>query len=98
MIASCWNWKRTRWTMKPFFARPIMAGYMEIRQLARELGRWEAKRQELLAFLDKSPDTYLSVQIAVNEGEIDKALALVRPAKKSESSSGFYSYYDLELK
>lgn len=79
-----------------FHSYPSLASYKEIRQIATQLGRWETVRQELLAFLDKSPDVSLLIYIALDEGEIDKALVLLKSDKKRGYTYG-YSYNTIEI-
>jgi uncharacterized Zn finger protein len=74
---------------------PVLAYYQEIRGLAQQFGRWENIRPTLLAHLQQSQNIHLLIQIALDEGEIDKAIELVKSRQKSESasSSGFgYGY------
>jgi len=77
-----------------FRARPWLASYKEIRDLASQLGHWETKRLELLDFLDKAHDTTLLIQIALDEGDIDKALELVQAQEKGVPSYGGMYRYD----
>jgi uncharacterized Zn finger protein len=79
-----------------FQTRPSPSGYQEIRGIAEQLGRWETLRSELLDFLDKAQNTSLLIQIALDEGEIDKALTLLKSHKKPDYIYG-YSYYSLEI-
>jgi len=80
-----------------FRTQPYLGRYQELRNLAGQLGRWEALRSELLAFLEQAQNTTLLIQIALNEGEIDKALQLLKGMAKKDAygytySEG-YSYY-----
>jgi uncharacterized Zn finger protein len=61
-----------------FRLQPNLAGYQEIRPLAQELQRWEVLRPSLLDFLKKSSHPGLLIQVYLDEGEIDEALAAVR--------------------
>lgn len=65
-----------------FRTYPNRAGYKEIGQLARQAGRWDTLRPQLLDFLNKSQNTSLLIYIAIDEGEIDKALELVKSELK----------------
>ena len=58
-----------------FRTQPFLRRYQELRDLARQLGRWETLRPELLAFLEQAQNTPLLIQIALDEGDIDHALA-----------------------
>jgi len=72
---------------------PVLAYYQEIRGLAQRLDRWENIRPTLLAHLQQSQNTHLLIQIALDEGEIDKAIELVKSRQKTESSSSYgYGY------
>jgi len=81
-----------------FRMSPSLAGYQEVRQLAKQLGHWEAKRQELLAFLNKSQNTYVLIKIALDEGDIDKALEMVQAEPKPDYRYAYaYSYTNINL-
>ncbi len=71
---------------------PMLTDYREIRDLASQLGRWETVRPELLDFLEKAQNNTLLIEIALNEGEIDKALELVK-AEQQKRTTGYGSYY-----
>jgi hypothetical protein len=76
-----------------FRKQPFLGRYQEIRNLAGQLGRWETLRPELLNFLDKEHNTTLLIQIALDEGDIDKALALLKAEeKRNQGRVGMYSY------
>ena len=76
-----------------FRIRPYLGDYKEIRDLARQLDRWETLRPELLDFLDKEQNTTLLIQIALDEGEIDKALELVKVEQQKRPTSYGHHYY-----
>src|SRR5437870_10983218 len=59
-----------------FRTQPYLRRYQELRDLARQLGRWETLRPELLAFLEQTSNTTLLIQVALDEGDIDHALQL----------------------
>ena len=60
-----------------FKTRPSMDGYREVRELATETGEWPSTRPDLLTLLDERwPD--LKLQIHLDEGELDEAIAGVR--------------------
>ena len=71
---------------------PMLTDYKEIRDLASQLGRWETVRPELLDFLEKAQNNTLLIEIALDEGEIDKALELVK-AEQQKQTAGYGSYY-----
>jgi len=73
-------------------------GYKEIRQLAQQLGRWDTVQTELLDFLDKEQNIPLLIRIALDEGLVEKALALLESQKRSEDSQeGPYGYGNYEV-
>ena len=78
-----------------FRTYPDLEGYKEVRQLATPLGRWETLRPELLAFVEESRNTPLLIHIALDEGEIDKALALLKSDSKPDYRYAYY--YNIEL-
>src|SRR5712692_3598446 len=85
-----------------FRTRPYLADYKEIRHLATQLSRWETMRPTLLAFLEQAQNTTLLIQIALDEGEIDKALDLVKAEEKRYPVYGGtphynYNYFNLSL-
>ncbi len=80
---------------------PNLADYKEIRDLASQLGRWETVRPELLDFLEKAQNNTLLIEIALDEGEIDKAIALVKAEQQKRTpgyGSYYYRYYDMPIK
>jgi catechol 2,3-dioxygenase-like lactoylglutathione lyase family enzyme len=78
-----------------FRTYPDLEGYKEVRQLATPLGRWETLRPELLAFVEESHNIPLLIHIALDEGEIDKALALLKSDSKPDYRYAYY--YNIEL-
>jgi hypothetical protein len=64
-------------------------GYREIRRLAKSLDAWTSTRSKLLAFLDNAHNIELPIQIALDEGEIDRALELVKRQLENSSSYGW---------
>lgn len=76
-----------------FRKQAFLGRYQEIRDLATQLGRWETIRQELLNFLEEENNTTLLIQIALDEGDIDRALALLKAEeKRNQGRTGMYSY------
>ena len=84
-------------TETSFRTQPFLGLYQELRDLARQLGRWETLRPELLAFLEQEQNTPLLIQIALDEGEIDKALQLLKGIARKDiygyTYNVGYSYY-----
>jgi uncharacterized Zn finger protein len=67
--------------------------YQEIRKLARQVGRWETMRPALLDYLGMKQNYQLLIQVALDEGEIDKALELVNTERRGETGYAYgYSY------
>jgi catechol 2,3-dioxygenase-like lactoylglutathione lyase family enzyme len=76
-----------------FRKQPFLGRYQKMRDLAGQLGRWETLRPELLNFLDKEHNTTLLIQIALDEADIDRALALLKAEeKRNQGRAGMYSY------
>ncbi|HEY6407335.1 MAG TPA: VOC family protein, partial [Ktedonobacteraceae bacterium] len=87
-----------------FQMQPFLGRYQELRDLARQLDRWETLRPELLAFLEQSKKTTLLIQIAMDEGEIENALQLLKGMAKKDihgytynDGYGYYGYSDISL-
>ena len=74
---------------KLFRTRPDLTGYQEIRQLAQQLDLWSTTRPELIAFLNEAHNTYLLIQIALDEGDIDKAIAMVQAEQRPNYRYGY---------
>jgi uncharacterized Zn finger protein len=60
-----------------FDARPYLEGYRELRGRYRDLDAWETARPEIMRDLDKQGHRVLLLQIHLEEGEIDSALAIL---------------------
>jgi uncharacterized Zn finger protein len=89
-----------------FRTQPSLRDYQKLRDLATKLDRWEPLRTELLAFLEQKQSTALLIQIALDEGKIDKALELLKGMAKKDSygytynsgySYGYYGFGDISL-
>jgi catechol 2,3-dioxygenase-like lactoylglutathione lyase family enzyme len=87
-----------------FRIQPYLRRYQELRDLARQLGRWEMVRPELLAFLEQDKNITLLIQIALDEGDIDNALQLLKGIAKKDihgytynASYGYYGYSNIAL-
>ena len=68
---------------------PVLAYYQEIRLLAKVLNRWDNLRPILIAQLKKAGQTYLLIQIALDEKDVEEALVLL---KTDQGNAGGYSY------
>src|SRR5258707_8622854 len=87
-----------------FRTQPYLRRYQELRDLAGRLDRWETLRPELLMLLEQAGNTTLLIQIAVDEGDIDRALQLLQGMAKKDihgytynSSYGYYGFGDIAL-
>lgn len=87
-----------------FREQPRLADYQDMRELATPLGSWETMRSELLAFLETSKATYTLVEIALDEGDLDRALELLKVEKspnQNQNDEWTYNYglgYGIALK
>jgi catechol 2,3-dioxygenase-like lactoylglutathione lyase family enzyme len=87
-----------------FHTQPFLKHYQELRDLARQLGRWETLWPEVLTFLEQAQNTSLLIQIALDEGDIDNALHLLKGTAKKDhygytyiESYGYYGYSNIAL-
>ncbi len=87
-----------------FRTQPFLRRYQELHALAGQLGRWETLQPELLAFLEQKKNTPLLIQIALDEGDIDHALHLLKGMAKKDiygytynDSYGYYGSSDIAL-
>ncbi|HEX6483198.1 MAG TPA: VOC family protein [Ktedonobacteraceae bacterium] len=87
-----------------FRTQPYLRRYQELHTLARRLDRWETLRPELLAFLEQAGNTTLLIEIALDEGDIDRALHLLKGMAKKDrygytynDSYGYYGFGDIAL-
>ena len=60
--------------------RPTLAGYQEVRELARTLGIWQDLRPQLLDRWSAGREHYLLTEVHLEEGEIELALESVKQA------------------
>lgn len=90
-----------------FRTQPSLRRYQELCDLAKRLDRWETLRPELLAFLQQAGNTRhttLLIEIALDEGDIDRALYLLKGMAKKDSYGytynegyGYYGFGDIAL-
>lgn len=87
-----------------FRIQPFLRRYQELHALAEPLGRWETLKLELLAFLEEKKNTTLLIQIALDEGDIDHALQLLKGMAKKDiygytynDGYGYYGFGDIAL-
>jgi hypothetical protein len=59
--------------------------YREIRQLAQQLDQWETLRSEIVAYLKQSRNISLQIEIALDEGQVERALTLLQAEKQTEN-------------
>ena len=76
-----------------FHKRPWFAEYQKMREISRELGNWEAVRQEALMFLETTKNIPTLVEAALDEGDIERALQLLKATKPSVLD-GYQWQYD----
>jgi catechol 2,3-dioxygenase-like lactoylglutathione lyase family enzyme len=75
-----------------FRAQPFLRRYQELRDLSGRLDRWEGLRRELLAFLGQASNIALLIEIALEEGDLDHALHLLKGTVKKDYHG--YTYLD----
>ncbi len=76
-----------------FHKRPWFAEYQKMREISLELGNWEAVRQEALTFLETTNNISTLVEVALDEGESERALQLLKATKPSDPE-GYQWQYD----
>jgi uncharacterized Zn finger protein/catechol 2,3-dioxygenase-like lactoylglutathione lyase family enzyme len=87
-----------------FRTQPFLRRYQELRDLAGRLDRWEALRPELLTFLEQAKNNTLLIQIALDEGDIDRALQRLQGMAKKDihgytynEGYGYYGFGNIAL-
>ena len=70
---------------------PALVYYQEIRLLAKMLNRWDDLRPPLIEHLKEAKQTYLLIQIALDEKDVEEALALLKTIQNNVVGYG-YSY------
>jgi hypothetical protein len=76
--------------------RPWFAEYQKVRELAMQFGNWETVRQGALTFLEAMQSTSTLVEIALDEGDIERALQLLQ-ATKPHGLESYQWQYDSSL-
>jgi uncharacterized Zn finger protein len=71
-------------TFTTHFFEATIERYQEIRELAQQLGRWDAVRAELLAYVQQARLTNVEIEIALDEHHIDLALELLEAGKQTK--------------
>jgi hypothetical protein len=64
-----------------FRKRPWFAEYQKMREISMELGNWEAVRQEALTFLETTNNISMLVEVALDAGDIERALQFLKATK-----------------
>ncbi|HEY6542745.1 MAG TPA: glyoxalase, partial [Ktedonobacteraceae bacterium] len=64
-----------------FQKRPWFSEYQKMHGLAMQHGNWETVRQEALAFLETTHNTSTLVEVALDEGNIERALQLLEATR-----------------
>jgi hypothetical protein len=76
-----------------FHKRTWFAEYQKMRELATQLGNWEAVRLAALTFLEDKHNISMLVEVALDEGDIERALQLLE-ATKPLGPEGYQWHYD----
>jgi hypothetical protein len=79
-----------------FRKRPWFAEYQKMREISMELVNWEAVRQEALMFLETTKNISTLVEVALDEGDIERALQLLE-ATKPPGAESYQWKYDYNL-
>jgi uncharacterized Zn finger protein len=76
-----------------FRKRPWLAEYQKMRELATQLGNWEAVRQTALTLLETTKGISTLVEVALDEGDSERALQFLKATKPS-GPDGYQWQYD----
>jgi len=76
-----------------FRKRPWFAEYQKMCEISMELGNWEAERQEALTFLEATKNISTLVEVALDEGDSERALQSLKAIKPS-GVGGYQWQYD----
>jgi uncharacterized Zn finger protein len=76
-----------------FRKRPWFAEYQKMREISMALGNWEAARKAALTFLEAAHNTSTLVEVALDEGDVEQALQLLKATKPS-GLDGYQWQYD----
>lgn len=72
---------------------PVLAYYQEIRLLAKMLNRWDSLRPILIAYLKETKQTYLLIQIALNDNDVEEALVLLKTSQVQSNATAYGNSY-----
>jgi hypothetical protein len=75
-----------------FQKRPWFAEYQKVRELAMQLGNWQMVRQAVLTFLEAAHNTSTLVEIALDEGDVERSLHLLEATKPHGLESYQWQY------
>jgi uncharacterized Zn finger protein len=75
-----------------FRKRTWFAEYQKMREISMELGNWEVVRQESLTFLETTKNVSMLVEVALDEGDIERALQLLKATKPPGPESYQWQY------
>lgn len=70
-----------------FQAHPSFPGYLALRKLAQSLGRWESLQKKVLKHLEQTKQGAILIDIAIEEGDADRAFKLYSKAETWVRSS-----------
>ena len=76
-----------------FHKRPWFAEYQKMREISMQLGNWEAVRQAALTFLETTKNIPTLVEAALDEGNSERAVQLLKATKPS-GPDGYQWQYD----
>lgn len=72
---------------------PVLAYYQEIRLLAKMLNRWDSLRPVLIAYLKETKQTYLLIQIALDDNDVEEALVLLKTSQVQGNATAYGNGY-----
>src|SRR5260370_23556179 len=75
-----------------FRKRTWFAEFQKMREISMKLGNWEAVRQEALIFLETAKNISMLVEVALDEGDIERALQLLKVTKPLGPESYQWQY------
>ncbi len=75
-----------------FQKRPWFAEYQKVRELAMQLGNWQRVRQAALTFLEAAHNTSTLVEVALDEGDVERSLHLLEATKPHGLESYQWQY------
>ena len=70
-----------RWRLSQMRESPNLEVYLSLRAIARELDRWDSLRQDVIGSLESEQGWDLLIAIALEEGELTRAIALLPKQK-----------------